>query len=114
MTRANQGATGAGFCSCNLHFRVRGGQSIVALRLEGTTPSALSLLGTPWKPLRARPEAHICGVELLVKGNGHSLRSSSSICTLQGTQRRIKVTPRLPNSRHVEVYGAFFIIVFRH
>jgi len=56
------------------------------------------------KPRRARPEAHIYGIVLLIKYFGHSLRSTLCSCTLQVSQRHgihirgslIQIRPQRP------------------
>ncbi len=54
--------------------------------------------GSACEPQRASPEAHIYRVALLAKDLGHLLRSASSSCTLQDSQRYDIINQRFPRT----------------
>jgi hypothetical protein len=93
----------------SLAYRLVRNQGATLKTYLGLLKSRNAECGPAGKPRRARPEAHICGVALLAKGDGHSLRSAPCICTLQVAQRRHKLAERLPvlelPSNHSYGYG---------
>ena len=56
--------------------------------------NAASQIG--WRPLRARPGAHRCGVVMLAKGYGHCRRMTPCSGTRQTLQSSHRVIQRLP------------------